>query len=474
MHMKEQRNPSDQRWRDETALSRFQLIAPLQDESLDPAKRIALRREIAEKSGLSEKTIKRYDDAYRKEGFEGLKPRCRDPHNSSNLPDDYEEILQEAIQLRREVPSRSVDKIITILEMEGRITPGTVKRSTLQRHMYQEGFGSTHMKTYRDARESSSKRFCKPHRMMLIQADIKVGPVLKDEKTGNKVQTYLSSAIDDHSRFVLFSRFYDSQEGVVVEDTFHNAILLYGKFDACYVDNGTQYTAGQLRMSLAKLSIRLSRAPLHSGKSKGKVEKFHQVVDGFLDEAKVKKIRTIDELNYYWNIYLQEYYHKKPHEGIREYYESLGVTVPPEGITPEQEFNRDTRALTYLDTTVVGEAFLHHEQRKVDKGACISFQGRKYETKSSLIGFTVEISYDPASPETITVYFPGMEPFTARPVRINEYCDPNQPIPEPFRQAEAETSRFLDVLEKKHEQEKKHRADGILFGGYRKDVNSDV
>lgn len=28
----------------------------------------------------------------------------------------------------------------------------------------------------------------------------------------------------------------------VVEETFHNAILEYGKCDACYPDNGTQYT----------------------------------------------------------------------------------------------------------------------------------------------------------------------------------------------------------------------------------------
>ena len=44
-----------------------------------------------------------------------------------------------------------------------------------------------------------------------------------------------------------------------------------------------------------------------------------------------------------------EYYHKKPHEGISEYYSSIGACVPAGGITPEQEWNRDTRALKYLD-----------------------------------------------------------------------------------------------------------------------------
>ena len=69
------------------------------------------------------------------------------------------------------MPSRSVEKVITILELEGRVAPGVLKRSTMQRHLFDAGFGATHLETYKDARKSSSKRFCKPHRMMLIQGD---------------------------------------------------------------------------------------------------------------------------------------------------------------------------------------------------------------------------------------------------------------------------------------------------------------
>ena len=53
---------------------------------------------------------------------------------------------------------------------------------------------------------------------------------------------------------------------------------------------------------------------------------------------------------------------------MRKYYKSLGSPVPAEGISPLQEWNRDSRPLTFLDTTVVAEAFLHHEERLVDKG----------------------------------------------------------------------------------------------------------
>ena len=463
-----------QRWQDETALSRFKMIAPLSDGTIDQAKRVQLRKEIAAANDLSYKTIKRYDDAFRTNGFEGLKPKDRMPRESGHLPENYDELLQEAIQLRREVPSRSVEQIITILELEDRVAPGVLKRSTLQQHLFEAGFGSTHLKIYKEAQESSSKRFCKPHRMMLIQGDIKYGPKLPIGKNGALVQTYLSSAIDDHSRMILTSKFYDNQEELVVEETFRDAILKYGAFDACYFDNGSQYVARQLKLSLARLSIRVRHAPKKSGKSKGKVEKFHQVVDDYLKEAKAKKIKTLEELNRLWTIYLDEYYHKKPHSGISEYYNSIGADVPAEGITPEQEWNRDARALKYLDTQLVGEAFMHHEKRKVNKGACISFRGNQYETKASLIGFTVEIAYDPAAPEIVTVHYPGIEPFKAAPLKIGEYCDQKPALPASMLAVEPETSRFLDALEKKHTETAKRRADAISFGAYRKEVAPDV
>ena len=464
----------NQRWQDDTALSRFKMIAPLCDEAIDQAKRVQLRKEIASANGLSYKTIKRYDDAFRAHGFEGLRPKTRMPRNSRQLPKNYDELLQEAIQLRREVPSRSVDKIITILELENRVAPGMLKRSTLQRRLYEAGFGSTHLKIYKEARESSSKRFCKPHRMMLVQGDLKYGPKLPIGKNGALTQTYLSSALDDHSRVALSSKFYGNQEELVVEETFRDVILKYGAFDACYFDNGSQYIARQLKLSLAKLSIRVRHAPIKSGKSKGKIEKFHQVADAFLREAKVKKIKTLEELNRLWTIFLDEYYHKKPHEGIAEYYSSIVADVPSGGITPEQEWNRDARALKYLDAQLVGEAFMHHEKRRVNKGACISFRGKQYETKPSLIGFTVEIAYDPSSPEIITVHYPGIEPFKAAPLEIGEYCDQNPALPASMLAVEPETSRFLDALEKKHAESVKRRADAISFGAYRKEVAPDV
>ncbi len=461
-------------WQEQVAVDRLSLIMPLMAADIDSAKRAKLRREIAETHQVSERSLYRYEQAYREGHFSGLIPANRKKHSSKVLPLNYDALVEQAIQLRKEVPERSIAQIITILELEGMVAPGVLKRSTLERHLYKAGFGSEHLRAYRQARESSSRRFCKPHRMMLVQADIKYGPKLPIGKNGAKVQTYLSSIIDDHSRFLLHSQFYASQEELIVEDSFHQAILRYGTFDRAYCDNGKQYVSRQLQLSLARLGIEIRYAPIRSGRSKGKVEKFHRVVDTFLAEAKLKPANSLEQLNRQWEIFLDEYYHKKSHDGIREYYESLGATLPDEGISPQAEFNRDTRALVYLDTAVVSEAFLHHERRKVDNGACISFKGKRYETKIGLIGQYVEIAYDPLAFDTIRVSHPDCEPFTATQLEIKEYANKKVPLPEKMQAQEPSTSRFLDALERKHEQSVARRTDAISFAGFRKGGDSNV
>lgn len=465
---------TNKQWQDDVALHRYQMIAPLLSEDLDNAKRVALRKKIAADNNTTIRSLYRYEAAYKAQAFTGLRPVDREKRHTQSLPKNFEELLLEAIQLRREVPERSVAQIILILELENRVAPGVLKRSTLERHLHKAGFGTEHLRIYKEARESSSKRFCKPHRMMLVQGDIKYGPILPIGKNGAKVKTYLSSAIDDHSRYVIASKFYANQEEAIVEDTFHTVLLRAGKFDNCYFDNGSQYIAKQIKISLSKLGIRVSHAPVRSGKSKGKVEKFHQVVDKFIREVKLKPVKTLDELNRWWTIYLEEYYHKVPHEGIAEYYQSLNSSVPPEGITPLQEWNRDSRELCFIDVSVVAEAFLHHERRRVDKGACIQFRGRRYETTASLIGQYVEIAYDPLNPIALTISHPSVPTFIAQPLKIGAYCNQKTVLPAAMQTAKPMTSRLLDGLEARHNETKAMIADAISFADYGKEGQNNV
>lgn len=461
-------------WQENQALARFQLISPLLDESLDQAKRIELREQISEQHQISTRSLYRYENYYRKNGFSGLKPMNRESRTAQSLPDNFDELVNEAIQLKREVPSRSVAQIILILEMEGRVPPGILKRSTMQRHLYKSGFGKKQMKKYLDARNSSSKRFCKPHRMMLVESDIKYGLKLPIGPNGTKVQTYLVVIIDNHSRYVLEAKWYDHQRESIVEDCYHRAILKHGKMQACYHDNGKQFVSKQLLQSLSTLGIRVLRAKPYAPQSKGGVEVFNRFVNAFLAEASAQKIKTLEELNQFWDIWLEEYYHNKPHEGIEEYYKSLRSPVPSEGISPRQEWNRDSHPLVFLDANAVGNAFLHHEYRDVDKGGCIRVAGQMYETSTSLIGAKVAITYDPLKPEMITVSYEGIKPFLAKPLRIGEYCDPKPEIPVSMLPAEPESSRFLEGLKRQRETSLQMEANALSFSSYGREVADHV
>ena len=162
-----------QQWQDQEALHRFQMISPLLQTGLDDAKRLQLRRTIADENNISVRTLYRYEKAFTEKQFAGLRPADREKHRSQSLPENFGYLLEQAIQLRKEVPERSVAKIIYILEAEGLVAPGILKRSTLERHIYKAGYGRKQMQMYKEARSSSSKRFCKPHRMMLVQCSLR-------------------------------------------------------------------------------------------------------------------------------------------------------------------------------------------------------------------------------------------------------------------------------------------------------------
>lgn len=461
------------KWQDEEALKRYQMIAPLLEPEMEEGKRRQLREEAAEKNGISKRTLYRYEKSYREKGFDGLRPESRTKRRQQRLPENFDEIVGQAVQLKREVPKRSVRQVIKVLELEGWAAPGVLKQSTMQRHLYAAGLGKKQMKRYAEKRESSSRRFCRLHRMEVLQGDIKYGPQLRTTD-GELIKTYLSSLIDDHSRYIVQSEFYDNQRQEVVEDTFHKAVLKAGKFDCAYLDNGVQYTAGHLLKACAKLGIRIVHAKPGACQSKGKIEKFHQKVDQFIAEIRVAHVHSVEELNRRWKIFLEQEYQKEAHAGIKEYYESYGASVPACGITPEQEWMRDTRGLVFMDVSVVAEAFLHHETRRIDEAGCFSLGGSRYEASAALANMEAEIAYDPVDMETVAVRCRGAEPFQAHRMEIGAFSSKVPPVPMGMTGSVPETSRLLDALEKKYKEDHGQMARALSFGEYGKEAGSHV
>lgn len=451
--MKKQKSPED------AATQRMLLIMPLLEEGLDPQRLIELKKQISEKNQLSYRTISRYHAAYEENGFEALKPQISYKREQTTLPENYPELLEQAVLLRRECPSRSVLDIIRILELEGTVMKGSLNRSTLQRHLQSAGFGAKQMRLYTN-KGAAARRFAKEHRCMLFQGDIKYGPYLPIGKDGAKKQVYLSVFIDDATRYIVAAKFYENQKVDIIEDSLRSALMHYGKPDAIYVDNGKQYRSDWLKKACAKLQIRLLFARPYHPEGKGKVEAFNRRVDSFLSEVALAKPKTLEELNRHLDVWIQEHYHKSPHHSLL-------------GLSPEIAFRMDTRGLQFLPMEKIREAFLHTEVRGVDKTGCISFNGEKYEAGLKFIGRKVEVIFDPSWKDEIIIKHKDYEPFTVKSLQIGQNCGTRKDMPEFLRTVDASSSRLLDGLNRANITNRTNREVAVVFKKSR-EVRSDV
>lgn len=444
---------------EDTAASRMMIIMPLLEEGLDPSRIVELKKSISEKHELSYRTIGRYLEAYKSGGFDNLKPKVSYKREQSTLPENYPDIVDQAIWLRRECPTRSVRDIIRIMELEGTVAEGALIRSTLQRHMQAAGFGSRQVKLY-SSKGAAARRFAKEHRCMLFQGDIKYGPYLPIGKDGSKKQVYLAVFIDDATRYIVSAKFYENQKVDIIEDCLRNAVMHCGKPDSIYVDNGKQYRSEWMKKACAKLDIRLLFAKPYHPEGKGKVEAFNRRIDSFLSEFALAKVSTLDELNQYLDVWITEHYHKSPHHSLN-------------GISPEVAFKTDTRPLKFIDVEKIKEAFLRTETRKVDKTGCISFNGKKYEVGIKLMGREVEIFYDPSWIDEIEVHHKDFNQFKAKELLIGSHCESRTELPEGICCVDATSSRLLDGLNKANTTNRTKKEIATVFRRNR-EVKSDV
>ena len=118
------------------ATERLQIIAPLVEDHVDAALRRQLTRQIGAQTGLSDRTLRRWVARYQAAGLPGLRPAARPATAPAAIAPT---VLDLAIQLRREAPHRSVRPMIQVLEWEGQVAPGALKRSTLQEQLMARG-----------------------------------------------------------------------------------------------------------------------------------------------------------------------------------------------------------------------------------------------------------------------------------------------------------------------------------------------
>ena len=434
----------------QTSAKRFEMIAPLLSDELCAAEKRRIRLEIMEKHGISERTLRRHLENYRNNGLPGLEPADRPEAGTfKTIPAN---ILQLAMEYKRELPERSVKSILTILEKEGHVKPGSISRSTLSHNLLALGHSTKQLRNESGTR--AARRFVRVGRNTLWQSDIKFGPYIPDGK-GGKRRTYLATFIDDATRVVCHSEFYLNHRFPILEDCFRKAMLKFGKPDAIYVDNGKEFVSRWMRIGCARLGIKHLTAKPYSAASKGKVERFQGYVDEFLREVSLLQLKDLAQLNNLYRSWLDEAYQHKEHSSLK-------------GLTPMQAFAQNEKRVRFATPQECYDAFLHEETRKVDKTGCFSLAGLTFEAGIAFIRQKVDVRFDPFDLSTVEVWLGGSKQFNVKPLVIGEFTVTKPPEK---TATELGRSRLLDIYLKDNEKRRKD-AIGVLTFSTKEDADN--
>lgn len=444
--------------RNEIAAFRFGLIAPIVQRQLQPGERYALLKEIAkqryiipgsEKNTVSVRSLERYLQAYERDGFEGLKPQIREKRGSLRNQDP--EVLERAIELRKELPSRSVEQVIRILELEGKVSVGVLKPRTVSRYFQEMGWSKKDI--YR-AVKKEFRHFEHDTPNDCWQADTQHTLYLPDPKNPEKrKKAYLIAIIDDHSRRIMHAEFFMEERYPRLERCVQKAVLRFGVPNLFFCDNGSVYSAKQFHIMCARMGTKLIHAKPYSPESKGKIEKFFQFVDSsFTGEANLLinqgKLTTLKQLNDYLRSWL-EAYDNRVHRSTKQ--------------TPKNRFEAKVEQTRHLPAEILKEIFLWEEERSVRKTAIIELEGNRYDVDSSLRGKRIQIRYNPFDLSTIQVWKDNERFDDAKPAELRNQSHSKLPDDTDQDHTPAGVSSFLEQLKKKQEEEKRKQVGTTSF-----------
>lgn len=450
MHEREVLPVDRQRKKDnEVATFRYGLISRvISAGDLSRGEQALILREVASKkyriphttrTTVSVRTLERYLQRYRSEGLSGLKPRARQRAQRID-----ERVLDEAVRLRRENQSRSVDRIITILEKAGMAPRGYLKRSTVYDHLARHGLtrpqrqGGTYGRFA--ARHRNQRWLGDSHHLLYLP-----GP------DGIKRKVFLVAWMDDFSRLITHGEIYTAERLPMVEDSLKKAIMKHGLPTQAYVDNGSMYSALHFSRILGHLGIHLSHSRPYRAQGRGKIEKFFALVQsGFTSEIHVMlaggREITLPELNQYFEAWLKEYYHERVHSSTKQ--------------KPILRFGGDTTPIRTIDLEQLNDAFKLEATRKVDKTGVFSLEGTDYQADLPLSGKKVLVRYDPYDPGPVEVWLGDRRCPDASPLKVPVHSS-RRKLHEETPEAQPTGLNFVDLMAR--QQEERRREERVRF-----------
>ena len=382
-------------------------------------------------------TLRRKLNLYTNGGFLGLARKSRSDRGNIRSVDF--EILEKAVELKKEQPFRSDDTINRILEARYH---KTIARSTLYRHLRKAGatrikLGVTNKKV--------RKRFTRDHTHALWVGDFEEGPYVL--VNGEVLPTYLCLFIDCHSRYVVEGRYYLRQNLDILIDSLLRAWAVHGTSKELYVDNAKIYYANALQAACYELNINLLHRPVKDPAAGGLVERVFETIQiQFEAEVRAGQILDLNALNRGFSAYLNVAYHTRIHSET--------------GQPPKERYNTGLTAVRHVDMQKVIQFFMRKELRTVDKDfSDIQLNNTFYRVDPTLRGDRVQVRYDPFSDmQNVWIYTPDNQYLGQGTLHNRDKGA------EPLKfQPKGIQNNYVDILVQEHEKQLKARTQGIDY-----------
>lgn len=398
------------------ALLRYQAISAY--VSLDPPRgqRTAILQQLSTRTWtlpdgrqvqFAAETLRGWVRKFRQGGLPALEDAPRARPGVKVLTDAQKDLL---CQLKRDVPSRSLDRIIDIAEEMGQIAPGLLSRSTVHRVLQRRGLSK---RKRGEASVADLDRFEAAFPNDLWQSDMLAGPWLPDpDHPSKRRQAWLHAFLDDHSRLLLAGRWAFKSDLPTLELVFREALRRHGLPGRVYYDNGGPYRSHHMAQIVAVLS---NQKPIftqpYRPEGHGKIEAFNRLCRAaFVDEVKASSITTLDELNRAFRAWVDLKYNRRKH----------GETGEP----PWERWRDGAHRVVHVDERALVDAFLFRTARTTDKAGVLKLHGTRYQVGPDLARKKVEVRYDPERMEQIEVWSGDVFQERVRPLEVTPHRRP--------------------------------------------------
>jgi putative transposase len=264
--------------REAIALLRYRIVAAASDPRLTPAERGQLVRELAAQAfdhpdgsryTYSRGTLDRWVRAYREQGLDGLRPP---PRADLGTVRRHPELLEEACQLRQQLPARSAAQIAAILKARHgvRIPERTIRAHFRRRGLNRGALAGQPRAFGRFEAEGPNERWI---------GDVLVGPFVPHPRRQGSQRSYLFLLVDDYSRLLVHGRWVPDQNTRAGQEVLRAAIQRRGLPQVLYVDNGAPFSNAALERSCAVPGIlRLVHSRPYSPQGRGKQERLGRYI----------------------------------------------------------------------------------------------------------------------------------------------------------------------------------------------------